>query len=293
MLIFEAFRLHGLNARELAWRLYHELDHDDALGMAGQLAYFASLSIFPFLLFLLSLIAYLPIPDLAGRLLAYMSEIVPAQAMQLVERIIIPVVAEQHGSLLTASGLFSLWTASSAVSALSGLMNRAYDVPETRSWFKRKPIALGLTLGLSVFIIIALALLVVGPRLAHTVADHVSLGSAFELAWLAAKWPVVFIIVSFALAVLYYALPNVDQRWHWMTPGSVVATFLWVGFSEGFAYYVRSFASYNKIYGSLGAVVVLMIWLYLSGLALIIGAELNAEIHKAATGRDLRQADHP
>lgn len=291
--MFEAFRLHGLSLAELIRRLYHELDRDDALGMAGQLAFYALLSVFPFLIFLLSLIAYLPIPDLTPRLLDYMSRVVPREAMRLVEGIVVPVVAQQRGSLLTASGLFSLWSASSGLSTFAGLMNRAYDAAETRSWFKRKPIAIGLTLGLSVFIILAVALLVLGPPLVHAIADYVGLGTIFELAWLLAKWPVVFILVSFALALLYYLTPNVAQRWHWITPGSVAATILWIGFSEAFAYYVRNFGAYNKVYGSIGAVIVLMLWLYVSALAVIIGAEVNAEIDRAAREKDRLRTDHP
>jgi membrane protein len=291
--MFKAFRLHGLTVGELLRRLYHELDRDDALGMAGQLAYFALLSIFPFLIFLLTLIAYLPVPDLTPRLLSYMSQVVPAEALRLVAGIVMPVVARQHGKLLTVSLLFSIWTASMGLSTFSGVINRAHGAPETRPYLKRKPIAIGLTIGLSVFIIIAMALLVIGPPLAHAIADKVGLGAAFEITWLMLRWPVVFVIVSFALALLYYFAPNVKQRWHWITPGSVVATVLWILFSEAFAYYVRNFEAYNKVYGSIGTVVVLMMWLYLSALSFIIGAELNAEIDKAATERRRLRDDQP
>jgi membrane protein len=291
--MFEAFRLNGLSVSELASRLYHELDRDDALGMAGQLAYFTLLSIFPFLIFLLSLIAYLPIPDLTPRLLGYMSQVAPAEAMTLVRRIVVPVVARQRGSLLTVSALFSIWTASMALSTFAGVMNRAYDVPETRPYLKRKPIAIALTLGLSLFIIIAVALLVFGPPLAKWVAGLVGLGPLFAQLWIALHWPVAFTMISFALALLYYFAPNLKQPWHWITPGSVVATLLWVAVSALFGYYVRSFASYNEIYGSLGAVVVLMIWLYLSALAVIVGAELNAEITRAAAEERRLPGSHP
>jgi len=291
--MFRAFRLHGLSLAELARRLYQELEHDDALGMAAQLAFFALLSLFPFLIFLLTLIAYLPIPALTPRLLAYMSQVVPAEAMRLVQGIVVPVVARQRGSLLTASLLFSLWSASTTLSAFASLMNHAYGVTETRPYVARKPIALALTLGLSAFIILALALLVLGPPLARHVAGYVGLGPLFELVWFLVQKPLVFILVSFALALLYYFAPDVQQRWHWITPGSVLAALLWITFSEGFAYYVRNFTSYNKVYGSLGAVVVLMLWLYLGALAVIIGAELNAEIDKAALEERRRRHGHP
>lgn len=291
--MFKAFRLHGLSLAELARRLWREIYRDDALGMAAQLAFFTLLSIFPFLIFLLSLIAYLPIPDLTPRLLAYMSQIAPAEAMRLLEAIVIPIVARQRGSLLTASLLFALFSASSALMTFMGVVNRAYGTAENRSYLKRQALAMVLTLGLSLFIILALALLVLGPPLARAIAGYVGLGGLFELAWLLAQKPLVFVIVSFALALLYWAAPSVKKPWHWITPGSVVAALLWIVFSEGLAAYVRNFVNYNKVYGSIGAVVVLMLWLYLSGLAFIIGAELNAEIDRAATQRYRLRPGHP
>lgn len=291
--MFKAFSLHGLPARELLRRLYWELDRDDALGMAAQLAFFTLLSIFPFLIFLLTLIAYLPIPDLTPRLLELMRQMVPREAMRLVEGIVVPIVARQRGSLLTVSLLLSLLSASSAMSTFMNIVNRAHGATESRSFLKRKALAVVLTLGLSLFIIVALGLLVLGPPLARAIADTVGLGRLFELAWFLAQRPAVFIIVSFALALLYWAAPSRRQRWHWITPGSVLAALLWIAFSEGLAYYVRNFVNYNKVYGSIGAVVVLMLWLYLSGLAFIIGAELNAEIDRAANQRARLRPGHP
>jgi membrane protein len=291
--MFEAFRLHGLGYGQLAKRVFWELDRDNALGMAAELAYFTLLSIFPFLLFLLSLIAYLPIPGLEFRVLAYMSRVVPPDAMHLVRDIVVPLVARQHGSILTISILFTIWSASMAMSTLASVLNHAYDLPETRSYPRRKSMAIVLTLGLSGFIILAAVLLFSGPLLAQAVAAMVGLGALFKAIWLVVQWPVIFILISFAMALIYHFAPSTKPPWHWITPGSVVATILWIAFSLGFAYYVRNFGSYNKVYGSIGAVIILMFWLYLSGLAVIIGAELNSEIARARREATGPTTEHP
>jgi len=291
--MLKAFRLHGLKVGELPGRLYHELDRDNALGLAAELAFFTLLSVFPFLIFLLTLIAYLPVPNLAPKLMTYMSKVVPADALRLLEGVVLPIVARQRADLLTISFIFSIWSASTALGTLMGVMNHAYDVPETRSWFWRKGVNVAMTIGLSIFIILALALVVLGHPFAGTIARLIGAGEIFAFAWYIGQWPIAFILLSFALAVLYYASPNIPQRWHWITPGSVLGALLWIAFSEGFAYYVRNFGSYNKIYGSIGAVVVLMLWLYVTALAVIIGGELNAIIDQAAAKEARLKAGHP
>ena len=137
----------------------------------------------------------------------------------------------------------------------------------------------------AVFILTAFALVVAGPELAHLVADRLGLASAVATAWTVAQWPLVFLLVAFGVALTYYFAPDADQDWAFITPGSAVATALWLAASLGFRVYVQNFGDYNATYGALGAAVLLLVWLYVSGLAVLVGAELNSEIENARSSR--------
>jgi membrane protein len=139
-----------------------------------------------------------------------------------------------------------------------------------------------LTVGLAVFILASMTLIVAGPTLAEKIADAMQLGSVFEWTWKLVQWPVVFALVVTAFAVVYYFAPDAEQDWVWITPGAVFATLLWIAVSLGFKFYIATFADYNKTYGAIGGVMVLMLWFYVSGIALLVGAELNAEIEHAS-----------
>jgi len=275
----EHVRPHGLASwRGFLARLYNELLEDDAMGQAASFAYWGLLALFPFLISLLSFIAYLPVPDLSGRLLGLMARVVPPEGMSLVERIVLPIVEQQRGTLLTLGLLGSLWSASSAFSTFVAVINRTLHLQDDRPWLKRQLLAMGMTIGLSAFIMAAMVLLVLGPQLAQALAYLVGLGETFKTAWNILQWPAIFALIVLALSILYRLAPSEPSAWCCIMPGAVVASLLWVAVSYGFAYYVRNFGMYNKIYGGIGAVVVLMLWLYLSGLAVIIGAEVNAQL---------------
>jgi membrane protein len=148
-------------------------------------------------------------------------------------------------------------------------------------------IALGLTVALAAFIVVATVLVVAGPTLAERIADWFYLGPAFEWTWKIAQWPVIFILVATAIALIFYFAPDAEQQWVWITPGSLLATFLWLMVSLGFKFYVANFGAYNATYGTIGGVIVLLLWFYLSALAVLVGAELNAEIeHASPYGKD-------
>ena len=171
--------------------------------------------------------------------------------------------------------------------AIISTLNQAYDIQEGRPWWKVKATALGLTLALAVFIVISMALVMVGPTLGEKVAAWFNLGPAFTMAWNIVRWPIVFALVTLAIAIIYYYAPDAEQEWIWITPGSVLATLLWLIISVGFKFYVTNFTSYNATYGTIGGVIVLMLWFYVSSLAVLVGAELNAEIeHASPYGKD-------
>ena len=174
--------------------------------------------------------------------------------------------------------LFTLWTASGAFAALINALNRAYDVQETRPFWKVRGIAILMTLGLSVLILVGVLLLVLGPQIGETIASIFGLGELFLLVWDIVRWPVALFFMIFTVALLYYFAPDANQPFRWITPGGLIGVVLWVLASVAFNFYVSNFGSYNKTYGSIGAVIILLLYLYISSLTILFGAELNATL---------------
>ena len=282
-----AWKLGGLGIAELGRRVISEIRDDDCLGRAAQLAYYFLFALFPFFLFLTTLLGYLPVPDLLDRLLETLGQMLPGEALRLVEDNIHQLVTGQRGGLLSFGILAALWTSSSALTAIIDSLNRAYDVEEGRPFWKVRLLAMGITIGLSAFIMVALVLLTFGPQLGRWVADLAGLGQVFEVTWNLVRWPVIVGLLVAAIALLYYFAPDVEQEWKWITPGSACAVLGWLLASLGFAFYVNRFGSYNATYGSIGAVIVLLTWMYVTGLFILIGGEINAEIeHAAPSGKE-------
>jgi membrane protein len=185
------------------------------------------------------------------------------------------------GGILTIGFLGALWSSSAALVAIVGSLNRAYDIEEGRPWWKVRLTAIGLTIALTVFLLISFTLITLGPTVAEHLASSLGLGAAFEWTWKIVQWPIAFLLVTTAVGLVYYFAPDAEQEWVWITPGAVLATLLWVVTSLLFKIYVANFADYNA-YGAVGGVIVLMLWFYISGLAILVGAEMNAEIEHAS-----------
>jgi membrane protein len=188
----------------------------------------------------------------------------------------------QHGGLVTIGLLGALWSSSSAMVAVIGAMNRAYDIEESRPWWKVRLTAIGLTVGLSWLIIVAFTLIVAGPQLADFTARHLAFGAVFVWTWKIVQWPIAFALVAVGIGLIYYFAPDAEQFWVWITPGSLAATSLWLIGSLAFRFYAVNFGDYEATYGALGGVILLLLWFYLSGLVIVIGAEMNAEIEQAS-----------
>lgn len=172
--------------------------------------------------------------------------------------------------------------------AMCSTLNTAYDITESRPWWRLRLTAIGLTVGLALFTLISMTLVVAGPMLAEWLAETLGFGPVFEWTWKVVQWPVVFLLISTAIALVYYFAPDAEQDWIWITPGSVLAAALWIAGSLGFRFYLTNFGDYNETYGAIGGVMVLLLWFYVSGMALLIGAELNAEIeHASPYGKDV------
>jgi membrane protein len=276
------WKLGGLTVRQLAKRVWAEFSEDEVTDRAAALAYYFLFALFPALLFLTSLLGLLPIPGLMDRFMSYVSQALPGDAASIVQKTLTEIVAGAHGGLLSIGVLGALWAGSNGMSSIMSALNVAYDVKETRAYWKTKALAVGLTLGFAVFILTALVLLVFGPKIGETVASWVGLGTVFTMVWNIVSIPIVMFLVLVGIALVYYLAPAAEQHWRWVTPGSVVALVLWLAMSLGLRFYVTHFANYNATYGSIGGVILLMLWLYLSGVVLLLGAEVNAEIEHAA-----------
>jgi membrane protein len=211
----------------------------------------------------------------------------PSQVLVFLQEQLKRLSEADSGGILTVGILGAIWSSSAAVVAIIGSLNKAYDIEEGRPWWKVRLTAIGLTLALAVLVLISLSLVVVGPTAAEYLASSFGFGPVFEWSWKILQWPLAFFLVSTAIGLVYYFAPDAEQDWAWITPGAVVATLLWVVTSLVFKFYVANFANYDVTYGAVGAVIVLLLWFYLSGLAILVGAELNAEIeHASPYGKD-------
>jgi membrane protein len=259
-----------------------EFQRDDALGLAAQLAYFLILALFPFILVLVSLMGTFGSPELASEVLAYFRQVMPQQVYELIEKYTSDIISGHRPApyLFSFGILFTLWSASGAFAALINALNRAYDVQETRPFWKVRGIAILMTLGLSVLILVGVLLLVVGEPIGRTIADVFGLGEIFEFVWNIIRWPVALFFMVFTVALLYYFSPDVNQPFRWITPGGLIGVLLWVLASVAFSFYVNNFGSYNKTYGSIGVVIILLLYLYISSLTILFGATLNATLVK-------------
>lgn len=266
---------------ELGRRTWRESIDDDVAGLAAQLSYYFFLALFPALLFVLALASFFPLTDVTDEVGKALGPFVSPQVLTLIQDQMRRLANQADGGLLTFGVAGALWSSSAAIVSIVGALNRAYDIEEGRPWWKVRLTAIGLTLGVAVFVIVSFALLLGGPALAQKLGEITGLGAPVEWAWLVLQWPVVFGLIAFGIGLIYYFAPDADQDWAWITPGAILATILWILTSLLFKMYVSNFTDYGS-YGPVGAVIVLMLWFYVSGLALLAGAELNSEIEHAS-----------
>jgi len=267
-------------------RLQLEIGYDDCMGMAAQIAYYLMLALFPFLLFLLSLISFLP--DLKpDDVLTSISEALPAEAFDLVSGTVHAVLSGREGGILGLGLLAALWSASMGVGALITTINRAYNIHPRRNIAVQKVLAMALTLALSGIVILSTLMVLLGPRLSHQLFQFLGLAGDSQAVWNALRLPVVVLLNLGGFSILYFFAPEAKQRYVWILPGAVTATVLWFGASQLFRLFVREFGSYNVMYGSIAAVIILLVYLWLSGFIFLLGAEINALMRRKDHYEDL------
>ena len=253
---------------------------DDCLGLAAELAYFWFLALFPAMLCVVALAGLLPernLIDVAERTLAHVA---PHAVMTIVRQQLVEIARGEHAGLLTFSVSAALWTSSSAMTAIVSTLNQAYHVTDTRPWWRVRLRAITLTLALAALGLLSMTLALAGPRLAQQAAASLHLGPAFAWTWRLAQWPLIFALIVTAIEWIYHFAPDVPHRWAWATPGSLAGATLGLLLSLGFKWYASHFGDYQKTYGAIGGVIVALLWLYGSGLAILVGAELNAAIEQ-------------
>ena len=271
--------------RELFRRAVIDTIEDGCPGLAAQLAFYFFLAVFPALLFLISLLAYLPVEPAIVATLQRLHAVLPQDVVILIERQVEQVLAAGSSGLLAVGIAGAVWSSSSALTAVILALNRAYDLEEFRPWWQTRLLAIGLTLALTVFVLAAFALVVGGADLAAWLASWIGAGHAFARLWGITQWPIAFALVVVAVDLVYRFAPNAEAEWVWITPGALLASGLWLLGSWGFRLYLTRLGDYGAVYGGIGGVVVLLLWFYVSGLALLVGAELNAEIDRAVPTR--------
>jgi membrane protein len=258
-----------------------EFQRDDILSIAAGLAYYLILALFPLILVLVSLLGTFSNPEFANEVLGYFRQVLPGPVYETVNTFLADTLAGKNPApgLLSFGILGTIWAASGAFSAFMNALNKAYDVEETRPFWKAKGIAILMTFGLTAFILAGVLLLTVGPQIGEWIADGFGLGAVFDLVWGIVRWPVALLFMVLSVALLYYFAPDADQPFRWITPGGLVGVLLWVLASVLFNLYLSSdFNTYNKTYGSIGTVIILLLYLYISSTAILFGAELNATL---------------
>lgn len=271
---------------ELAKETFKEFKSDDVPEVSAAVAYHTIFAIPPMIVFLISMAALInritEVP-VAERLIDIINQRAPGDTRELLQSLVENAIQQASGGAaftgILLSALIALWSGSNGIGAFVKAFNRAYDVEETRGFVKAKAINVGLTLLVGVMVIAAIALFIFGENIGSWIADQAGLGGAFEIFWRILSWILAPIFIMFVLAVLYYLGPNVEQSFKWISPGSIVATLLWLAILVGFSVYL-SFSNPGSAYGTLGSVVVLLFFLYVSAIAFVSGAEVNAVLQR-------------
>jgi len=268
----------GLTPLGLSKLVFKKVGEDELSTRSAALSYYFLLALFPMLLFLVSMVGVIAGPGspLRDNIISALGRLAPGSASSLVHTVVNQTFKASSGLKLAAGILGALWAASVGLSAVVTSLNVVYRTTETRPWWKQKLTVVGLTLALAVLIIVALVLALYGGKIGEAIANHVGLGQVFSTAWKVLQWPVSFGAMFLSFSLIYYFAPDLEERkWYWITPGAAGGVALWLLASLGFRVYLHFFNNYSATYGSLGAAVILMLWLYITGFAILFGGQVN------------------
>jgi membrane protein len=272
-----------IDYKEVARATIKEFSQDDCTGLAAESAYHILFSIFPLAIFAASMSAIINSIfglDLFGKIMSALTSVLPSDARSAIAAPLAKVLSNQSGGLLSFGIVTALWSGSAAVSTFIKALNRAYDVEETRPFWRRKGTEIVLTLFVGIVAAAAFIFIVFGGKLGDAIARHIGAGHVFTIVWNILRWPLILAFISLALAVLYWVGPNIKQKFQWISPGAILATIAWILAIGGFGLYVSKFGSYDKTYGTLGGMIVLLLVFYISSMVIMFGGQLNSELAK-------------
>jgi membrane protein len=289
---FQSFwKLGGLSFSQLCRGVFDEIMANNVFGHAAELAFYCLFALFPLILIMMTLFGLFvsQSSELQDHLLSYFAGIVPPESFQLVEKFADELASHASGGKLTFGIVSALWCVSGAIGAMIDALNLAYHVRETRSWFKVRAIALGLSVLITILLLSAMFLALVGGHLVERLGTGLQLHPMVVLAWKALRWPAIILFVAMSCSLIHYFGANLKQchRGIWRSPGSALGLLVLFGGSFAFRVYLHFSDTYSASYGSLGAAMILLVWLYVAGLAFVIGGEINAEIERAEKASEL------
>ena len=277
-----------MQAKQFFKRLWARLNEHEIFDRAAQLSYYFLLALFPLLLFMMTLLGYFAgeSVEVRDKLLSYLARVMPSSAIDLVHTTLNEITRARSGSKLSLGILAALWAASNGMGAISDTLNGAYGVEETRPWWKVRLTAVVLTVALSILIITALVIVLYGGGIGERLAAYLGLGAAFTMVWKILQWPLALFFLLVTFTMMYHFGPNVrPKRCQWWSWGTLVAIILWLLFSFAFRLYLHYFNSYGVTYGSLGALIILMLWFYFTGVSILIGGEINSMFEERAKAK--------
>jgi len=267
---------------------------NNVFGHAAELAYNCLFALFPLILIMMTLFGLFTSQssELQDHFLSYFAGFLPSEAFQILRRVAVELAANASGGKLTFSIVAALWCVSSAISAMISSLNLAYHVQETRSWFKVRAIALGLSALITILLLSAMSMALIGGHVVERLGTGLRLHPMLVLAWKALRWPAIILFIALSCSLIHYSGPNLKayHRGIWFSPGSTFGALVLLSGSFAFRMYLHFFNHYSASYGSIGAVMILLVWLYVAGLAYLIGVEINAEIERAEEANGFRKA---
>tara|TARA_R110000822_G_scaffold66105_8_gene161571 strand:+ start:3297 stop:4172 length:876 start_codon:yes stop_codon:yes gene_type:complete len=278
--------LRGVSTWTLIKRSFSEFDDNDMSTYAAALAFRALLSLFPFLLFLTATLSFFNVPQFFNWLRDQAAIAFPPMVMEMIDPVL-DQLQDENSTILSISIIMAIWVSSTGMRSLMNAMNNAYNVQESRPVWKLFPLSIGFTLGMGLLLMLAAGFMVIGPAAAEWLANQLGMKDLWTSLWGWLRWPFVVVILMFVVAMIYYLTPDVEQEFRFITPGSVIAVVVWIGASIGFGIFARNFGNFQLFYGGIGAVIILLLYFYVSAAVMLYGAQLNAVVEHASTeGKD-------
>lgn len=270
--------------------LYREISDDNIFNGAAMLGFYLTLAIFPALILIMNIIPYLPIERVDEAIMDLLGQALPDDVHEMVEGVVQEVTGERRGGLLSFSLIATIWAASTGMYAIMQQLNITYNVREERSFIRARGTALVLSIVFLLLVISAFSLIVLGGVMEGWLESQFGFGGAILTLFSGLRWVIIVVALMLVFAMIYRYAPNVQQKFKFLTAGAVVGVILLIVASLGFAFYVRNFANYAATYGTLGAIIILMMWLYIAGLVILVGSEINVTIERhSANGKRERE----